>query len=159
MNIQANRAAQTAMQESATQIAQNKCSIKINSILQQLKSDGLQHITDVFIQEWCLPLPPKPRDAAKDLVQRLALLYTLLENWKVSITITYNPLMTAMGYTYQGHDFGWKAQDPINNTWSSMPSTPLQLSSDANDAKRTSDLYKVLLGHTASLHVTTTEFR
>jgi hypothetical protein len=125
MNTQARIAATTAMQETATQIAQKKCSTKINSILQQLKSAGLQHITDVFIQEWCLPLPPIPRDAALDLVQRLALLYTLLENWKVSIAITYNPLMTAMGYTYQGHDFGWKAQDPINNTWSSMPSTPL----------------------------------
>jgi hypothetical protein len=115
----------TSTQDKTAQTAQKKCSIKITSILQQLKSAGLHNITDAFIQEWCIPLPPNLTDAAQDLVQRLTLLYTLLENWKVSLAITYNPLMTAMGYIYQGHNFGWKPQDPIKNTWSSMPSTPL----------------------------------
>jgi hypothetical protein len=92
--------------QTAAQTAQKKCSIKITSILQQLKIAGLADITDSFIQEWCLLLRPDLTDAAQDLVQRLTLLWTLLENWKVSLAITYNPLMTAMGYTYQGHDFG-----------------------------------------------------
>jgi hypothetical protein len=72
----------------AAQTAQKKCSMKITSILKQLKIAGLANITDSFIQEWCLPLRPDLTDAAQDLVQRLTLLWTLLENWKVSLAVT-----------------------------------------------------------------------
>jgi hypothetical protein len=89
------------------QTAQKQCSVKIASILQQLKNAGQANITDSLIQDWCLPLSPNPKDAAQDLVLRLTLLCTLIENWKVSLAVTYNPLMTALGFTYQGHDFEW----------------------------------------------------
>jgi hypothetical protein len=88
--------------------AQKQCSIKIAFILQQLKEAGQTNITDSLIQDWCLPLDPDFKEAAQDLVIRLKLLWTLLENWKVSLAVTYNPLMAAFGYIYQGHDFGWK---------------------------------------------------
>jgi hypothetical protein len=102
--------------QTAAKTAQKTCSIKINSILQLLKNAGQANITDSFIQDWCLPLKPDLTEAAQDLVIRLNLLWTLLENWKVSLAVTYNPLMTAMGYTYQGHDFGWKPRDLVYNT-------------------------------------------
>ena len=150
----------TPTQEKTAQTEQKKCSIKITSILQQLKSDGLDVINDAFIQGWCLPLPPYVTDAAQELVLRLNLLYTLLEDWKLSLALTYNPLMTAMGYTYEGNDFGWRTDGGCRSqTWSTLPFSDLQLSSDANHARRTSDLYQLLFDHTSSLHVTTTEFR
>ena len=146
--------------------AQQKCSTKITDILQTLKDDGLQTITDVVIREWCSPLAQYRPTATQDLVQRLAFLYTLLENWKVSIATTYNPLMTAMGCEYLGHDYGWSEAplrrglpDHRDTPWSSIYSSSHQLNKDAVQAKHTYDLYKQLLGHTASLHLTTTEFR
>jgi hypothetical protein len=87
--------------------AQQTCSTNITNILQTLKNDGLQTIPDIVIREWRSPLALYRPTATQDLVQRLAFLYTLLENWKVSIATTYNPLMTAMGYEYMGHDYGW----------------------------------------------------
>jgi hypothetical protein len=151
--------------------AQQKCSTKITDILQTLKDEGLQTITDVVIREWCSPLAQYRPTATQDLVQRLAFLYTLLENWKVSIATTYNPLMTAMGYEYLGHDYGWSEAPVHQNSrqyglptgsdspWSSIYSSHHKLHKDAVQAKHTYDLYKLLLGHTASLHLTTTEFR
>jgi hypothetical protein len=127
----------TPTQEKTAQTEQKQCSIKITSILQQLKNDGLQNINDDFIQEWCLPLPPYVTDAAQELVLRLSLLYTLLEDWKLSLALTYNPLMTAMGYTYEGYEFGWKTDGGCRSqTWSTLPSSYLQLSSDATYARK-----------------------
>ncbi len=76
----------TPTQEKTAQTEQKKCSIKITSILRQLKSDGLQNINDAFIQGWCLPLSPYVTDAAQELVLGLNLLYTLLEDWKLALT-------------------------------------------------------------------------
>jgi hypothetical protein len=78
----------TPTQEKTAQAEQKKFSIKITSILQQLKSDGLQDINDAFIQGWCLPLPPNVTDAAHDLALRLNRLYALLEDWKLSLALT-----------------------------------------------------------------------
>ncbi len=128
------------------------------SILQQLKNAGQANITDSLIQDWCLPLSPDPKDAAEDLVLRLTLLWTLLENWKVLLAVIYNPLMTALGYTDQGQDFGWQ-KGAQTTSWSTMPSTPHQLSKVTEDAKMMHILYRALLGQTAALSVTTTEFK
>jgi hypothetical protein len=152
--------------------AQQTCSTNITNILQTLKNDGLHTIPDIVIREWRSPLPA----SIQDLVQRIAFLYTLLENWKVSIATTYNPLMTAMGYEYMGHDYGWSEAPVYQKDLSTRknfgqldlpPGSDSPRSSnlrrklhrDADQAKATYDLYKLLLCHTASLHHTTTEFR
>jgi hypothetical protein len=142
--------------------AQQTCSTNITNILQTLKNDGLHTIPDIVIREWRSPLPA----SIQDLVQRIAFLYTLLENWKVSIATTYNPLMTAMGYEYMGHDYGWsephlRRELPTgsDSPWSSTYSSHHNIHKDAVKAKATYDLYKLLLCHTASLHHTTKEFR
>ena len=154
--------------------AQQTCSTNITNILQTLKNDGLHTIPDIIIREWSSTSAPPIRD----LVQRIAFLYNLLENWKVSIATTYNPLMKAMGYEYMGHDYGW-SEAPVyqqdlstrknfgqydlptgsDSPWSSTYSSHHKLHKDAVQAKATYDLYKLLLCHTASLHHTTTEFR
>jgi hypothetical protein len=92
--------------------AQDECATKTVSLLLQLKDEDLTHITSSMIQDWAtqdLDLHSIP--TAQILVDHLRFLWRILQQWKVSISVTYNPLMTACGYIYQGHDFGWKSVD------------------------------------------------
>jgi hypothetical protein len=82
----------------------------------------------------------------------------MLKNWKVSLAVTYNPLMSAFGYIYRGHDFGWQ-QLGQSTSWSTIPSIPQQISKDLEDANKVFILYKTLLGQSTALLVTTTESR
>jgi hypothetical protein len=81
--------------------AQTECSIKTASLLRQLKGESLTHISNSLIQEWYQALDPDLLSAAQSLTDRLKFLRTILEQWKVSIAVTYNPLMAAFGYIYQ----------------------------------------------------------
>ena len=94
--------------------AQEERSIKTAFLLQKLKEEGLTHISSSMIQEWYQALDLDPLPTAQSLIDRLKFLWRILEEWKVSNAVTYNPLMTACGYIYQGHDFfftNWQLQE------------------------------------------------
>jgi hypothetical protein len=139
--------------------AQQECPIKAASILQQLKEAGQTNISDSLIQDWCLPLDPDPKEAAQVLTDHLKLLWTLLEHWKVSIGVTYNPLMAAFGYIYQRHEFGWKHIGGRSLAWPKLTLSSRELIQDSDDAKTIHILYKSLLSHSTALSTATVEFR
>jgi hypothetical protein len=70
-------------------IAQEECSFKTASLLKQLKEEGLMHISSSMIQEWYQALDPDPLTIAPSLVNRLWFLWRILEQWKVSIAVTW----------------------------------------------------------------------
>jgi hypothetical protein len=117
--------------------AQGECSIKTASLLQQLKEENLTHVSSSMIQEWYQALDPDPLTTAQSLVERLRFLWRILEQWKVSIAVTYNPLMTACVYMYQGHDFGWKHCGGLvhNILWPQQASTSQEVFEDESQAE------------------------
>jgi hypothetical protein len=117
--------------------AQEERSIKTASLLPKLKEEGLTHISSSMIQEWYQELDLDPLPTAQSLVDRLKFLWRILEEWKVSNAFTHNPLMTACGYIYQGHDFGWKhcgsrVQDIL---WPLQASTSQEVFEDVSKAE------------------------
>jgi hypothetical protein len=116
---------------------QEECSIKSASLLKQLKEDGMTHISSSMIQEWYQALDPDPLTTAQSLVNRLRFLWRILKQWKVSIAVTYNPLMTACGYIYQGHDFGCRHYGGLvhNILWPQQASTSQEVSDDNSQAE------------------------
>jgi hypothetical protein len=92
--------------------AQEICASKTALALENLKSFGLTTISRDMICE-CSTSLSDAHSLSKALSQadHLEHLWRTLEQWKTSIAVTYNPLMTATGYFYQGHDFGWVPAD------------------------------------------------
>jgi hypothetical protein len=86
---------------------QEFCLRKTSTILQQLKDDGLANIPFSLIPEWSTLADLHSLPSALILVDRLQFLWTTIEQWKVSLAWNHNALMTACGYIYRGHDFGW----------------------------------------------------
>jgi hypothetical protein len=96
-----------------------------------------------------------------NLVDRLHFLWTTIEQWKVSIALNNNALMTACGFKYRGHDFGWTRNPAYlrgqNLSWFAT-STPTDKATDALLITSVNDRYLSLLMRGRDLHFATKEF-
>ena len=118
-----------------------KCQQESSRILRSLQNEGFTQIE--------IPAFPYYDDTintshepghylpfARSLALHLKLLWTIIQQRLVSIAVTYNPLMTAIGYTYQGHDYGWTL--PPYHTlppyWNKIASSPTSVAQDQDKA-------------------------
>jgi hypothetical protein len=99
---------QTAMASAVLKTCQQDSSI----ILRQLRAEGFTDIETPMFPNCDDPRRyPDPEDylpVAQSMKLHLRLLWSIIEQRKVSIAVTFNPLMIAVGYIYQGHDIGWR---------------------------------------------------
>jgi hypothetical protein len=82
-------------------------------ILRWLRAEGFTQLETPVLPNYEDTIKRNPEPGlylplARSLALHLKLLWSIVEQRLVSIAVTYNPLMTAVGYIYQGHDIGWK---------------------------------------------------
>jgi hypothetical protein len=86
------------------------CLDKSCSILQQLHDSGIITAPPTMIPDWSTLRDLESLDSSMILIDRLHFIWKSIEQNKVSLALHHNSRMTACGYTYKGHDFGWNRE-------------------------------------------------
>jgi hypothetical protein len=89
----------------------------------------------------------------------LKILWSIIEHRKVSTAVTFNPLMTAVGYTYQGHDIGWRHSETVPLYWALKDTTRAEVERDNLKAKDVYFKYERLLTYGVALAKVAITFR
>ena len=133
-------------------------------LLRCLKAEGFTQLeTPVFPNyDNIINRSPEPGyylPLARSLALHLKLLWSVVQQRLVSIAVTYNPLMTAVGYTYQGHDIGWTMSQTIPFYWRSKKCSPSSAAQDKAKSEEIASKYTRLLTYSRDLSRITTTFR
>ena len=129
-----------------------KCQQESSRILRSLQAEGFTKITipPFPYNDGTANTSPEPGyhlPFARSLAQHLKLIWTIIQQRLVSIAVTYNPLMTAIGYRYQGHDYGWTLPPypTLPPYWNKIASSPTSVAQDQDKATEIISKYTRLL--------------
>ena len=143
-----------------------KCQQESSRILRSLQNEGFTQLEIPAFPYYDDTINTSPEPGhylpfARSLALHLKLLWTIIQQRLVSIAVTYNPLMTAIGYTYQGHDHGWTL--PPYHTlppyWNKIASSPTSVAQDQDKATEIISKYTRLLAYGQDLSNVNTDFR
>jgi hypothetical protein len=153
------------MPDDLTSSALKTCQQDSTGILRFLKAEGFTQLETPVFPNYEETINPNPEPGyylplARSLALHLKLLWSIIQQRLVSIAVTHNPLMTAVGYTYQGHDIGWKMSQTLPFYWRSKKrSSPDSVAQDKAKSEEIAFKYTRLLTYGRDLSHITTNFR
>ena len=150
------------MRDDRASSALMKCQQESAGILRFLQAEGFTRLKNPvfpYYEDITNPEPGYYLPFARSLALHLKLLWSIIQQRLVSIAVTYNPLMTALGYTYQGHESGWTMSHTPPLHWHSTPSSPDLMAQDQAKSEEITSKYNRLLTYGRDLSVITTNFR
>jgi hypothetical protein len=151
-----------ALQTDLVSAVLKTCQHDSSIILRWLRAEGFIDIeTPVFPNcddKRCYSEPEDFLPVAQSMKVHLKLLWLIVEQRKVSIAITYNPLMTAVGYIYQDHDIGWRQSQTLPFFWRFKETSPAAAEKDEAKSKEIFFKYSRPLNYGLDLARITTTF-